>query len=59
MSMLTVDDVAKRWRCCRLTVISYIKKGKLKSFKIGPQYRIREKWVEEFENNFYQPDDKN
>jgi excisionase family DNA binding protein len=55
--MLTVNDIAKRWRCCRLTVLSYIKKGELQYFKVGTQYRIREIWVEEFENNFKDQDD--
>ena len=51
--ILTIEDVAKRWKVDRRTVRKEIEKGKLKYFVIGgskkPTYRIREEWVREFE----------
>ena len=49
IKVLTVEQVANRWQCCRLTVISKMKKGELKYFKVGREYRTREDWIEEYE----------
>lgn len=52
--ILTVNDVAKRWKVDRRTVKKEMEKGRLKYFVIGgskkPTYRIREEWVREYEN---------
>ena len=51
--ILTIEDVAKRWKVDRRTGRKEMEKGKLKYFVIGgskkPTYRIREEWVREFE----------
>lgn len=52
-----ISDVADRWGVTRQTVKREIEKGNLKSFTIGsskkPQYRIKEEWIQEYENGSF------
>ena len=50
MSIMTVAEVASRWRCGTDTVYRAIKAGKLKAFRVGQDYRIKEAEVERYEN---------
>ncbi len=44
----TTDQVAKILQIHPLTVLNYIKKGKLKAIKLGRVYRIRESALNDF-----------
>lgn len=46
--ILTSDQVAKILQIHPLTVLRYIKEGKLKAIKLGRVYRIRESEIEKF-----------
>lgn len=46
--ILTPDQVASILQIHPLTVLKYIKQGKLKGAKLGRVYRIRESDVEKF-----------
>ena len=48
MVFYTIDDVANALRISMLSVVKYIKNGKLKSFKIGRLVRIRKTDFENF-----------
>ena len=49
MPILTVTEVADRWRCSPDTVYRAISAGRLKAFRVGKEYRIRESEVERYE----------
>lgn len=49
MNILTVAEVASRWRCGTDSIYRMIKAGKLKAFKIGSDIRIREAEVIRYE----------
>lgn len=46
--LLTVEQVAKRLKYSKMTVYRYIKAGKMTSYKIGKEYRIKESDLEKF-----------
>ena len=46
--ILTCDQVAKMLQLHPLTVLRYIKEGKIKGIKLGRVYRIRESEIEKF-----------
>lgn len=46
--ILTPDQVAKMLQLHPFTVLNYIKRGQIKSAKIGRVYRIRESEVNKF-----------
>ena len=48
MAFYTIDDVAIALRISMLSVMKYIKNGRLKSFKIGRLVRIRKTDFEDF-----------
>lgn len=50
MSVLTVKQVAERWQCGTDSIYRMVKAGKLKAFKVGQDYRIKEEEVEKYEN---------
>jgi len=45
----TVTELAERWRCGTDSIYRMIRSGKLKAFKIGQDYRIKESEVEKYE----------
>lgn len=45
----TPETLAVRWAVSAATVRNLIREGKLRSFSVGRQMRIRPQWVEEFE----------
>lgn len=46
---MTVAEVAARWRVCKMTVYRLIHAGRLRSLKIGHNYRVPVSAVEEIE----------
>ena len=44
----TVRDVAQRLHLTTETIRDYLQEGKLKGFKVGKQWRIREQELEAF-----------
>lgn len=44
----TSQEVAKRFKVTYLTVFRWIKAGKLKAFKVGKQYRVKQEDLEAF-----------
>jgi excisionase family DNA binding protein len=50
MELYTVQEVAKMLKVSDITVIRFIKDNKLKAVKIGNQYRIKEKDLNDFIN---------
>ena len=46
--LLTPDQVAERLQMSKLTIMDYLRKGKLKGVKFGRIWRIREEALEEF-----------
>lgn len=46
--MLTLQEVAKELRVSELTVNRWLNKGKLKGFKVGHKWRIREEDLDDF-----------
>lgn len=44
----TTQEVAKRFKVTYLTVFRWIKSGKLKAFKVGKQYRVKQEDLETF-----------
>ena len=46
--LLTPDQVAERLQMSKLTIMDYLRKGKLKGIKFGRLWRIREEALEEF-----------
>ena len=49
-NILTAPELAERWRCGTDSIYRLVKAGKLKAFKIGTDYRIKESEVERYEN---------
>ncbi|WP_025720281.1 helix-turn-helix domain-containing protein [Paenibacillus sp. 1-18] len=49
-SILTIEDVMEYFRVSRATVSRAIKAGKLKSYKLGGQRRIKLEWLREYED---------
>lgn len=47
--VLTVAELAKRWKCHRQSVMQKIHDEELTAFKIGRQYRISLREVERYE----------
>jgi len=47
--VFTVDELAERWKCSRLTVYRMLDAGKLRSFKLGQAVRIPRDAVERYE----------
>lgn len=50
MPVLTVSEIADRWRCSMDSVYRMIKSGKLKAFRVGQDFRIKEAEVIRYEN---------
>lgn len=48
--ILSVNDVAEYFKTSRSTVFRWIKSGKLKSFMVGGQRRVKKEWLLEYEN---------
>ena len=50
----TINEVADRWGTTRQSVKTEMETGKLKYFTFGseikPRYRIKQEWLDEFEN---------
>ena len=46
----TLKQVAKILNCAYVTVYKIVKKGELKAFKVGNDYRVRESDLKEFVN---------
>jgi excisionase family DNA binding protein len=46
--LLTPDQVAERLQMSKLTIMDYLRKGKLKGIKFGRLWRIKEEALEEF-----------
>lgn len=49
--VLTVGEVAQRWRCSTDIVYDLLKRRELKGFKIGGAWRVSAEAVVRFENN--------
>lgn len=49
-NVYTTEQIATMLQIHPLTVLKYIKEGKLKSMKLGRVYRIRESALQEFMN---------
>ncbi len=47
--VLTVAELATRWKCHRQSVMQKIRDDEITAFKIGRQYRISLREVERFE----------
>ena len=45
----TIHEVASRWKCSRDVVYDLLKTGKLKGFKVGGLWRIREDAINQYE----------
>jgi excisionase family DNA binding protein len=45
---LTVEEVARKWRCSRMNVIHYIRSGRLKAIRKKKMYLIPAEEVERF-----------
>lgn len=45
----TPDSLAERWDCSAETIRSMCRTGRLPSFRVGTQYRIRAEVVEDYE----------
>lgn len=48
-AVLTVAELARRWKCHRQSVMDLIHDDKIDAFRIGRQYRIALKEIERFE----------
>lgn len=48
-AVLTVDEIATRWRCGRRAVLLRIHEGKLRAFHVGRAWRIALAELERFE----------
>mgnify|MGYP001013836074 CR=1 FL=1 len=48
---LTCEEIADKYNVAVITVRQWIKQKKLKAYKIGRSYKIKEKDLEEFEKN--------
>ena len=48
MELLTVKEVAQILRISRQAVHKKIKKGQLKTIRVGERYRIDKEWLEEY-----------
>ena len=46
--LLTIEQVAKRLQVVKMTVYRYLKAGKIASYKIGKEYRIKESDLKKF-----------
>jgi excisionase family DNA binding protein len=46
--LLTPEQVADRLQISRLTVMGYLRSGKLKGVKVGKLWRVRERDLEAF-----------
>ncbi|NMA74093.1 MAG: helix-turn-helix domain-containing protein [Bacteroidales bacterium] len=44
----TVEEIAKHLNLTTRTIYTYIRSGKLKALKVGREYRIRQRDLEEF-----------
>jgi excisionase family DNA binding protein len=53
----TVRDVAQRLHLTTETVRDYLQEGKLKGFKVGKQWRVREQDLEAFIEALLQEND--
>ena len=47
----TTDEVAKMFNVCRMTIIRYVRAGKLKGFLIGRSWRFTEDQIEDYIRN--------
>ncbi len=54
----TVDELAALLGLNRVTVIREMKRGKLKHFRAGREYRVRHKALEEYMRDRPAPEDK-
>ncbi len=45
-----VEELAEKLRVSNMTIYRYIKKGKVKAYKIGKEFRIDKKEFEKFLN---------
>lgn len=48
MRMYTIDEVSEMLKVNRKTISVLIKRGEIKSIKIGSQYRISEQQLQEY-----------
>lgn len=46
--VFSTKEVAEKFKVTYLTVFRWIKSGKLKAFKVGKQYRVRQEDLEAF-----------
>lgn len=49
MNVLTVEEIAERWRVSPTTVRRALMSGALKGFQVGRQWRVPEEAVEQYE----------
>lgn len=47
--IMTVGEIAQRWRCNPTTVYALLQSGKLKGFKLGRGVRVARAEVERYE----------
>ena len=47
-TVYTPEQLAEQWRVTRHTVLTYLRTGKLKGFKVGRFWRIRERDLSAF-----------
>ena len=47
-ALLTIDEIIKILKVSKMTIYRYIESGKLKAYKLGKEYRIDKKDLEEY-----------
>jgi len=50
-AVFSTKEVAEKFKVTYLTVFRWIKSGKLKAFKVGKQYRVKQEDLEAFIEN--------
>lgn len=41
-NFLTLDEIAEKLKLTRRTLYNYVKDGRLKAYKVGKQYRVKD-----------------
>ena len=47
-NLLSAKEISKQYKVSYITVFRWIKSGKLKAFKVGKQYRVKQEDLEAF-----------
>jgi excisionase family DNA binding protein len=52
--LFTVDEVADAFRINKQTVLRFIREGKIKAYKVGREYRVKEEEVNAYLTRVFQ-----